>query len=218
MPYVTGSSVGYLLLVVAALGIGLSLLRRKADWIQIGLLAAALGALAWSAQTNVLVSRYYMVPVALLAIGSARACRSFSRRLRRVTVGILLVAALLPAVRAHRDVAVWATKERMAVDLVRITRDLEQTGCPVVMTGLDPERTVSLPMLVDLRRPSRGSCAGQRAYVVAGPHAKREILAACDHRSRIGTYAMAESGGEVSVNRCEALTVRLGRLPGVHIL
>jgi hypothetical protein len=73
---------------------------------------------------------------------------------------------------------------------------------------LDVERAAALPVLVSLRPKPRARCAGQRGYVVSGPHARARVLAACEHRFTLGTYTMAESGGEVAVSRCDTLTGR----------
>lgn len=206
-----GTPSGYLLLLAAILGAAATIRARTPDWIQIGLLVTALAALAFSAQTDVLVSRYYIPSLVLLAIGAARATLALRRPARTAVASALLVASLASLGAAHHRVSAWAAGERNGTHLVTAVAGLDASGCRVAEQGLDPERTLSLPVLVALRHPSAGPCRPARAYLVSGttaPPAGSPTLA-CIRGRRIGAYDTRGPAGLITVDRCDRLVATL---------
>jgi hypothetical protein len=217
MSDVVGSHIGWVLLAAALLGLGVSVRRRRPDWLLIGLLLTALVSLAWSAQTGERESRYYMPLLALLAVGVSLTLIQVQPLVRWLSLVALVVYAGVSAVDAHHRVDDWAGREQAGASFVGSVADLVATRCPVVQTGLEVERTVALPVLVDLRRRSPGSCDGRTAYLVAGSGADPSLAAICPAgRRRLLSYW--EHVDDAHVYRCSPLPPTLVAMAARHRL
>jgi hypothetical protein len=212
----TGSPIGPVLLAVSAVGAVPSIRRRQPNWAVIGLVATALAALAWSAQTPVFPSRYYLPTIALLAVACALTLAAASARTRWVAAVVLLIAAV-SGVSGYRRVDEWASQERAGVDLVNRVVQLKASGCPVVVTGMDLERGLALPVLVDLHRNDRGRCpTPHRAYEVHGVFSARGAVSPCLSPVVFGSWNLGSN--YVQIARCRALAAGSARFVADHLL
>jgi hypothetical protein len=197
----TASPVGWILLVGACAGIVLSCARGRADWAQIGLVLTGFASLAWSAQTDLFPSRYYIPLFALLAVAFSLTLASIPTVGRWVVVGLAVLFVAKAAGNAHGYVVRWAAGEKRSVGLVATVARLKGSGCPVVTGGLDVEVSVSLPVLVRLRHPGSGSCASGRLYVVRGP---LPLDAALQRVCLPGTSSLVYDAGSMAVSGCRS--------------
>lgn len=212
MPTATGSIVGLLLTVAIAIHVTVTLVRRKPDWPTTGLLTAALVCLAWSAQTEVYPSRYYIPPLTLVTVALCLALTQAGQRARLPALAAVCVLFFGSSFVAHRDVQKWATDDERGHSLVEGVARARSSGCSVVETGLDPERSASLPILSSLALTVRAHapCA-HRAFVVVGPNAKPSLLAACPSRERTPVGSWVLQGERLRLIRCSHLTSRAAR-------
>jgi hypothetical protein len=164
-----GSPIGWVLLAAVGAGIAGSAFRGRVDWAQIGLVLTGLATLAWSAQTAVFPSRYYIPLIALLAVAFSLTLASTPSVVRLAGIVLACAFALKASGNAHGYVVRWADEQERSVELVKSVARLRATGCPVVAGGLGAEMSVSLPVLVSLRHPGSGSCVSGRLFLVRGP-------------------------------------------------
>ena len=221
MPASTGSIVGVLLTLVVAIQVTVSLVNRRPDWLMSGLFATVLVCLIWYAQTGVYPSRYYIPSLTLVAVALSLTLTRLSVVLARrrqpaglVAAGAVCVLVVGSALQAHRDVEHWAQDDQRGRVLVEAVARARSSGCPVVETGVDPERTLALPFLsslvVEPVRP-RLPCV-RRGFVVFGPETARVVAAACPppKRTQLGTWVL--EGEQLSLVRCDRLTSGAARL------
>ncbi len=171
--------------------------RRVRISLEAGLLTVAAAMVAMSVQTGFFVSRYYLPSLALTGIVLVL----FAARSARVARGAVWVAAvavlMLPL--SFAATSSWASGERQGVALVDDTARLA-SGCPVQVSGLDPERQQALPVLLAVRRPRVAVCSPARRYVVAGPRARPRVVAGCH---LLGRWTLS-SGEPVRLTVCRA--------------
>jgi hypothetical protein len=170
-----GSQIGWILLGIVSTGVLVSVLRGRPDWTSIGLFVTAIATLAWSAQSSYAVSRYFMPMIALLAVAVAVLLASVPSASRWLAVGLPVVFAVLACwfafaslSTARARVALWAATERDENGFVSAVADARATGCPVVVTGLDLESSVALPVLVRLRGARPATCSSRAVFVGLG--------------------------------------------------
>ena len=270
MPTATGSRVGLVLFAVLALWVAVSVVRRKPDWLVLGLLLTGVVFLASSAQTGLAASRFYIPSLSLVAAGVSLVLARLVRRSDWVviavvaaTVGVtvtqlrywsphpgvalshpaIALAALVsaglslllartghPAVllavaavcvlivgsarMAHRAVAAWASDDKRGDAMVHAIARARSSACPVVETGVDPERSLSIPVLSSLiidEQKQQPSCAG-RAFLVEGPSSSPRLIAACPPpgRTEIGEWVL--QGELLRLVRCAGLSSTAARL------
>ena len=163
-----GSHIGWILFSAVCVGILVSVLRGRPDWIPTGLFVTAAGALAWSAQSGFAASRYFIPTIALLAVALVLLVASLPPAPRWLATGVSLVIAVSSLASARAHVTLWAAGGRDADGFVVAVADAKATGCPVVITGLDIERRIALPVLVALRRGERSTCSSGAVFVGLG--------------------------------------------------
>ena len=164
-----GSRIGWLLVGVVLVGIAVSAVRRRVDWLALGLFLTAGTALLWSAQSGFAASRYFMPTIALLAVAAALVIGSIGREaLRIAAVAVLALPCVwsLAQTGARVGVEKWAAVERQENRFVAAVRGEYRSGCPVVVSGLDAERTLALPVLVKLDGGRRRTCAGSDFFLI----------------------------------------------------
>jgi len=214
-----GSEIGWLLLAVVGVAVVGAVLRGRPNWTVIGLFAAAVASLVWSAQSGYAESRYYQPTVALLAVAVPLLLANLPARYRLAPIIVLAVVAVISVPSGHRKVGRWAATERRENSFVRVARQLQETGCPVVVTGIDLERTTALPVLTRLGRRPFAACSEHAAYVAVGTIRENTLLrhACAPGTGRlIGTWRLAVE--EVTLTRCAHVTPAVrramaGRLP-----
>ena len=152
-------------LVLAAIT---AIVRRRVDAIALGVLAAGAGTLVFAAQTNVAVSRYYLPAYALAAVALVLSLARLPA-VAQVAGLVLLLAVVHTSLASARDeVQVWVDEEDVGAALVALTADLDATGCPVAVAGVDLETTEALPVLVALQhRPRSQTCERRQTFFVA---------------------------------------------------
>ncbi len=207
MPVATGSWLGWGLILITAAGLFASLARRRPDWLLGGCLAAAAVCLAWSAQSGVSVSRYYIPSLALCSIGTVLVLAKLGRRSGLVAIAVVCAAVAVSAPVAHSRVAGWAADEKQGVSFVAAVARARASGCPVAISDLDPERTAALPVLSALttdRSASDRACRG-RAFLAAGPRLAPVLASACPpgDRRMLGEWALGSE--TVRLVRCRGL-------------
>ena len=174
------STVGVVLLVVVLVGVVVGPLsrRRPLDWLLLTILIVALAALEMSVQTEYYESRYYLPSLALLAVGAARAVQLLPVRYLRFVVVGACVFALVSATAAHTQVQRWATADQQGDVVVSALRAATRDGCRLSIAGVDPERTLSIGVLV---RYGRGQvdCSRAERHVLLGPLTNETPQAAC---------------------------------------
>jgi hypothetical protein len=207
MPSDTGSYMGWLVLGVLAAGALYGIVRRRPDWLLIGLLTTAIVCLVWSAQTGVHVSRYDIPTLTPGGVGFCLVLSRLGARSSLTAVALISALVIVSAGLAHERVVAWANDEKIGVNFVDAVTRARATGCPVVITGLDPERTAALPVLSSSQnaRRHRARCVSQ-AFVVEGPRAKTTVLTACRRRGwqRVGAWRLQDEA--VRLIRCESLS------------
>lgn len=214
MPSATGSIVGLLLTVAIAAQVTTSLVRRRPDWLLTGLLATALVCLAWGGQSGVFPSRYYIPSLTLVSAGLILVLARARQREQRIAVAVVLALVLGSALLAHRDVQDWATDDQRGHAMVEAVARARLSGCPVVETGIDPERTASLPILSSLilHPPLPKPACLRRGFVMFGPNPNRAIAAACPRPARTLIGAWVLKGEQLRLVRCDRLTSEATRL------
>jgi len=207
MSGVLGSQVGWALVIAVAVGIVISAVLRRPNWSVVGLFVTAVAALAWSSQSGFAAapqgSRYLMPTIALLAVAVALLIGSVPRAPRLIAVGAVVLIAALSVSDAHRDVEKWAATERQENAFVDAAARAQATGCPVVVTGLDLERQIALPILVKLQGRVRQTCAARSLFVASGTSDPDPALAdtcAPKGRSLVGIWRLALE--RIALTRC----------------
>lgn len=198
-----GSTIGGLLLTVVCVGILVVGVRRHFDWLPAALLVTAFATLVWSAQSGFAPSRYFMPMVALLAVALALQLASLRGVLQVVALILALTMAVISVPFAHAHVRDWQRSEQQDNDFVAAVASAYKTGCPVLVTGLDIERAVALPILVRLREPTRGHCGAATIYLGLGTlHPDPAFRNAClpNGRLAIGSWTLTEE--QVRLTRC----------------
>ncbi len=207
MPSSLGSLAGWALLVCLIAIVVRSIARRESDWMQIGLLVVALAFLGWSAQSGVFPSRYYMPTVALASIGLCVFLVQLSGRARVGAFALATGLTVVSLAAAHSKVADWARGESRGVAFVHAVMRARATGCPVAAAGLDPERSVALPVLS--KPADLASTCGGAAYLVTGAHRRIDaLIRAClpTRRRLVGQWDLGPE--PVRLDRCTSLDTR----------
>ena len=215
----TGTPLGWVLLLTALVGVGVSLRRRPVDWTLTAVLLTALAALAWSAQTDVLVSRYYMPTIALLAVAFTVCVASWPVRIGRIAIAGVIVGAIVSGVIGHSRVRDWARDESSGVALVKTVAHLHRTGCPVLATGLDIERVTALPVLARLKGEEPGACVADEVFIVHGSDSPDPALArvcAPGANHLLKTWSIGED--TIQVTECDAVSPGTAGLVARHLV
>jgi hypothetical protein len=191
-----------------------SALRRRIDPIAVAALASGVLSLAFAGQSGVLATRYYIPAYALFAVAFAL---SLARLPTPVQVaGVLCVfLAFTPLPGTRDEVQSWTDEERAGAAVVREVRELESAGCTIAMTGVDPETTQALPVLVRLERGAGTRPCEAAAYFVTGPVPEdNPLVAACAG----GALAAVQEGPLVSLHRCDRLGTEPVRDPSFGLV
>ena len=198
-----------LLVVVAVVGVAVTVaVRRRADWIPIGLVATAAGTIVMSAQAGAVPSRYYLPTLALSFMTLSVLASRLALRYQAVWVLLAGAAVLAYAGPARSRVEKWAEYERAGARIVSEATRLEETGCPVALEGLYDEHMIALPYLVSLRTSGTGSCRDGSAYLVLGlADSGARVEQACTGASKPFVWTSV-----ATVYRCDSLR------PGVKTL
>jgi hypothetical protein len=156
----------------------------------------------WSLRPGLAASHeaIFLFVLATLGLGVALARRGIPSDW--IGLGAVCVLVALSAGRAHRAVEVWADDDQEGATLVAAVADARDSGCPVVLSGVDLERTVALPVLSSLRseRVERRGC--RRAFLVVGPNPQPEVMAACPPHERERLDSWVLQGEPLSLLRC----------------
>ncbi len=195
------SPTGWIVLVLAIALIAGTLLERRPDWLAIGLLVTAFAFLAFAGSTEVVVSRYYIPTVALLALVATRLAPDLRSRLLWATGCLLLVIGLVQAPEARARVQDWVAWERAGETLVREGARRQAAGCRVDVTGPDIELVDAYPVLVPFAGSAGGGCETDDVFLV--------VLT--------GNYPLDEDPEDPHLRRCgtgaeEVLRNEVGRL------
>ena len=178
--------------------------RQPLDWLLLTVFIVSLAALEMSVQTEYYESRYYLPSFALLAVGAARAVQVLPVRYLRFVVVGACVFALVSATMAHTQVQRWATADQQGDVVVSALRAATRDGCRLSIAGVDPERTLSIGVLV---RYGRGQvdCSGAARHVLLGPLTNETPQAACAPAgaTTVGTWPFLGTDQVVLV-RCAA--------------
>lgn len=137
MSTVLGTPIGRWLFVAVGFGVLFDVLRRRVDWVQLGLLATAVATLAWSTQTGLYPSRYYLPSIALLAIGVSRLLARLPSFVSWVAIGVLLGTAELRSTLVHTHLG-WliVLGAGLVVVLGLVGRRAEWAETAVIVGGL----------------------------------------------------------------------------------
>jgi hypothetical protein len=147
-----------------------ALARRRIDVLVLGVLASGALTLAYAAQTNVAVSRYYLPAYALAAVAVVLSLARWPIVAQVAGMVLLLAVVHLSFSASREEVQVWVGEEDAGAALVHTVADAHATGCPVAVAGLDLETTDALPVLVALQhRPVAAGCATGSTYLVLRP-------------------------------------------------
>jgi hypothetical protein len=204
-----------------ALAVGLPFLavavwldRRRMPWLALGLGLAAAAMLVVQGLPAVVMSRYFLPTMALLAMSASLLLaqgRAWVRWGALVAATILVVSG---ATAARDSVEVWAADEKVTSSFVEQVADLAMSGCPLHAWGLDIERDEALPRLVGLRIDrTTGPCPLQADALVvtlagAAPQAVGTVgtWRACD-----GPWVPQGAGGAFVLLSCAELRGRVDR-------
>ena len=177
MTFALGSHIGWALLYAVCAGILAAILRGRPDWAMTGFFVTGLGVIAWSAQSGFDASRYYIPTIALLAVALGLLLSSFSTAPRWLAIGVVVGFAVASVSATRARVVNWELTERDENGFVAAVADAKATGCPVVITGLDIERTIALPVLVALREGTPSTCSDGSLFLGYGSYHPDPALA-----------------------------------------
>lgn len=158
-----------------------SVFRRRIDVLAVGVLASAALTLLVAGQSGVAVSRYYLPAYALALVALALALGRLPRAVQVSGVAVALLLFVQSTGGAIDEVDHWVEEEQVGAALVQAVANVEQSGCPVAVAGLDLETSEALPVLVGLeKRRSQQACGSGSTYLVARDFAEgRPLLRAC---------------------------------------
>jgi hypothetical protein len=159
------SRTGWYLVGGAAVLTGVSVVRRRTDWVGVGLLSSAFAFLVFASSTGIVASRYYLPTIALAALVIARSAAAFPNRVAVVLGTILVVGGLVQAPSARDVVDGWTGWENRQEEIVREVARIDAGGCRVDVTGPDVEFVVALPVLVPLADEEARGCEPGENFV-----------------------------------------------------
>jgi hypothetical protein len=154
----------YLLAGAVALTLAAAL-RRRTDWVGIGLLVTALAFLVFASSTGIVASRYYLPTIALASLAAARSIAALPSRVALALASVLVVVGLWQAPSARSVVDGWIGWERKHEDIARSVARIDAAGCRVEVTGPDVELVEALPVLVPLVREEPAGCNPGESFV-----------------------------------------------------
>ena len=157
---------GILLVAALAAPVLVALRRRRVDWLTVGLVVTGVAFVLFAAESGVVVTRYYLPPLALFSLAFARAAAAWGAL---VTVAAALVLGATGVVHARdaRDwVRYWVGGERRQEALVRTVAALDGGGCRVRVTGQNVELVEALPVLEPFAREPPRKCSPGPGVVV----------------------------------------------------
>jgi hypothetical protein len=195
----TGSVAWPMMAVLTLILLAVRVRRRQPIALEVVLVLVAGALLAMNVQTGFFESRYYLPSLGLLAVVFSLLTADLGPRSAVAAVWVVVLCAGFFLPTTFSWVRQWADLERAGGKLVLAVSAADATGCPVRITGLDPERTQSLPVLVRLKeRPLKRSCGNGGAYLVEGSDAPADqrLLRACTHTwNTVGSWAL--TAGEI---------------------
>jgi hypothetical protein len=206
-------------LSLAAVGFVLVLARIGLDSKAAPIIAACVlvGATAeqfriWSTRPGLAASHEVISLLVLATLGLSLALARHGVRSDYIGLGAVCVLVALSANKAHRSVELWADDDQNGAALVAAVTRARDSGCPIVVSGVDPERTVALPILSSLRSAGveRRRCSG--AFLVLGPHPQPEVTAACPPHDRERLHAWVLQGEPLTLLRCNIKSPRAAKL------
>ena len=213
MTLITGSALWRgLVLAVPFLAVAVWADRRRAPWLPIGFGLAGMAMLVMQGLTGVVVSRYFIPTMALLAIAAVLLIAESRAWLRWAALTAALIVVANGAGPARDAVAGWSADEEATSSFVEQTADLAERGCRLQVTGLDQERADALPRLVGLQMDTLpdGPCPVRAEALTATLWASAPAdggysgyWAICD-----GRWTRVFSAGLWVMMRCERLAQR----------
>ena len=167
----------------------------------------------WSSRPGLLLSHEAILAAVVAAVLVTVALARRGARPEAVAALALLVLIAGSARIAHRSVLAWAQDDEHGWQLVQAVSDARESGCPVVISDLDPERTAAVPIVsaLHLSARSNATCNG-RAYFVVGPAGGSATLAAtCAPRTQESAGGWVLQGEHVRLLRCETASTPTAR-------
>jgi hypothetical protein len=159
------SRTGWYLLAGAVALTAAAAVRRRTDWLGVGLLVTAFAFLVFASSTGIVASRYYLPTVALASLAIARSAVVLRSPVATVLASVLVVLGLWQAPSARDVVDGWIGWERKHEEIAREVARIDAGGCPVEVTGPDVELVEALPVLLPLAREKAGGCKPGDTFV-----------------------------------------------------
>jgi hypothetical protein len=217
-----------LALALPLLAIAVALDRRRVPWLALGLMVAALATLVIQGLPAVVMSRYFLPTMALLAMAASLLLaqgRAWPRWAALVAAAIVVAGG---AGAARDSVVAWAADEHATAAFVGEVTDLAEQGCRLHAVGLDVERGEAMPRLVGLRVEGiTPPCRERETLVVtiAGADPSSPLWRACEDnwatRSSLGIWQLlscARLRERVDGERVADLLAAARLIPGVGAL
>jgi hypothetical protein len=160
------SRTGWCLLAGAVVALtAAAALRRRTDWLGVGLLVTAFAFLVFASSTGIVASRYYLPTVALASLAIARSAAVLRSPVATVLATVLVVLGLWQAPSARDVVDGWIGWEKKHEEIAREVARIDAGGCPVEVTGPDVELVEALPVLLPLAREKAAGCKPGDTFV-----------------------------------------------------
>jgi len=159
------SRTGWYLLAGAVALTAAAALRRRTDWLGVGLLVTAFAFLVFASSTGIVASRYYLPTVALASLAIARSAAVLRSPVATVLATVLVVLGLWQAPSARDVVDGWIGWEKKHEEIAREVARIDAGGCPVEVTGPDVELVEALPVLLPLAREKAAGCKPGDTFV-----------------------------------------------------
>jgi hypothetical protein len=157
---------GWYLVTGAVLLTAAALVRRRGDWLGVGLLVTSFMFLVFASSTGVEASRYYLPSLVLVSLASVRALAAFPGRFATAFGVYLVFLGLWQAPEARQAVEGWLGWERAGEAMVREVAMRGAGGCDVDVTGPDVELVAALPVLVPLAEEEAAGCTEGETFTV----------------------------------------------------
>jgi len=201
-------------LAVPFLVLGGALEQRRVPWLSIGMVLTGWAILVFQGAGGEVASRYYIPVIALFAVAGALALAESPAWIRALGIVAVALAAAGNAPSARDHTEAWARGESLGVRTVDEVAKLDIEHCAVQQSGIDVERRLAIPSLVELKGSRQRGCDRRFAALLvhpldAGPPSSEPIDRAC-----ASDWRAVRPAGFLIVYGCRRLRAGRIEVPG----